>query len=234
MRGQVEEKIASEIQENNLKQINQLKRKLEMQVDERSQELQARLQRDFEIEVRKRSDEIALKREKEAMQKYKSLYSREQKELEIKLQKDFQGSVKAVREELDSERAEVARLKSLEQIRLRKLGEQKKDLFAKIKSEKLELDKQKQRMEQQARSKKLKEWEQMEQRKVKESSFMKVKVLHDDMGCEQVSRSYHIANKQKSPEREERDNFKDQEFQNPPKVDQKERNRSREFVVAVP
>ena len=36
MRGQVEEKIASEIQESNLKQINQLKRKLEMQVDERS------------------------------------------------------------------------------------------------------------------------------------------------------------------------------------------------------
>lgn len=52
----------------------------------------------------------------------------------------------------------------------------------------------------------MKEWELLEQKRAKEardSSFHKVKVLHDDMGCEQVSRTYHIANKLQDSKPEE-------------------------------
>ena len=100
-----------------------------MQVDERSQELQSRLQKDFENEDAKRSEELAARRERDAVQKYKSLYEKERRELEQRLKREFDESIKAVKCELDKERAEVARLKSLELLRLRKLGEQKKDLY---------------------------------------------------------------------------------------------------------
>lgn len=87
------------------------------------------MQKDFENEVAKRSEEIGARRERDAVQKYKSLYERERRELEQRLKRDFDESIKAVKAELDTERAEVARLKSLELLRLRKLGEQKKDLY---------------------------------------------------------------------------------------------------------
>ena len=103
--------------------------------------------------------------------------------------------MKQVKEELDKERAEVARLKSLEQVRLRKLGEKKKDMVERLKQEKRELDRERAKLEQEAKQRKLKEWELMEQRKAKEAKIidLPMKVLEDDYGCEQVSRSYHIA-----------------------------------------
>lgn len=49
------------------------------------------------MEVRRRSEELALKREKEAIWKYKSQYERERKDIEAKLQREFESSIMEVK-----------------------------------------------------------------------------------------------------------------------------------------
>ena len=53
-------------------------------------------------------------REKEILRKYKSMYEREREQLEQRLKEEFKLRIKEIKQQLDSEKAEVARLKSLE------------------------------------------------------------------------------------------------------------------------
>lgn len=72
------------------------------------------MKRDFDYEVMKKADEQLKKREKELIRKYKGMYEREKEILEKNLKKEFEMRIKEVKQQLDSEKAEVARLKSLE------------------------------------------------------------------------------------------------------------------------
>lgn len=62
--------------------------------------------------------------------------------------------------------------------------------------QKKELEKEKVRAQQEARERKVREWEALEERRRREEEFERsqvVKVLEDDQGCEQMSRHFHIA-----------------------------------------
>lgn len=83
-------------------------------MEERAQELQARLGREFEGEVRRRVEEAAGKREKEAMVRYRTQYERERKEMEARLKNEFETRLKEARAEVEKDRVEAARLKSVE------------------------------------------------------------------------------------------------------------------------
>lgn len=72
------------------------------------------MKRDFDYEVMKKADEQLKTREKEIIRKYKGMYEREKEILEKNLKKEFEMRIKEVKQQLDSEKAEVARLKSLE------------------------------------------------------------------------------------------------------------------------
>jgi len=93
------------------------------------------------------------------------------------------------------EKAEVARLKSVEQIRLRRLGEKKREVEEERRRIQGERDKDRILKERENKEKCIREWEMMEAkiRRLKEQTIIP-KVLENDEGCEQVSRSYHIAN----------------------------------------
>lgn len=52
-----------------------------------------------------------------------------------------------MKEDLDRERGEIARLKSLEQVRLRKLGEQKKDMVERLKQEEIQIQRKKHKLD---------------------------------------------------------------------------------------
>lgn len=66
---------------------------------------------------------MSKKREKELTRRYKLIYEREKEHLEKDLKNEFEQRLKEMKKELETERAEVARLKSLELIRLKKLEE---------------------------------------------------------------------------------------------------------------
>jgi hypothetical protein len=70
-----------------------------------------------------------------------------------------------VKRELAAERSEVARLKSLEQVRLRKLGEKKREIVELRKKEERENQREKSKREREAKDRCIREWEMVEAEK---------------------------------------------------------------------
>ncbi len=67
-----------------------------------------------------------------------------------------------LQKEVAAEKAEVARLKSLEQVRLKKLGEKSREIDKKLSYQQSLIEKQKFKIEQDAKEKVIREWELME------------------------------------------------------------------------
>lgn len=75
---------------------------------------------------------------------------------------DFDVSFAHMKQELAAEKSEVARLKSLEQVRLRKLGEKKREIVEQRKKEERENQREKSKREREAKDRCIREWELVE------------------------------------------------------------------------
>eukprot|EP00347_Sterkiella_histriomuscorum_P024318 403331546 len=203
VRNEVMDRIMQEVRLTNEKQLDQIKRKLEMQRQEKDENMKEKLKRDFDYEVRQKAEEISAQRQKEIVRKYKQMYEREKEQLESRLKTEFDQRIREMKEQIKEEKSQVARLKSLEHIRIRKLQEQKQEIQDHLKVEKLDIERKKAQIEYQARERKVHQLEQDE--KVQHtpahydrSMINQTKILSQDMGSEQVYKNYHQMSQQKS------------------------------------
>ncbi len=80
-------------------------------------------------------------------QKYRLHFEREKVLFQEKLLAQYKHSMATMQQEVAAERAEVARLKSLEQVRLKKLGEKTKEVDRKLRDHQTLIDRQRLRAE---------------------------------------------------------------------------------------
>ena len=90
------------------------------------------------MKVREQVEKQALAKEKEVARKYKTMYEKDKKQLQEQLNNRYQEQVQALKKDMDSRIAEVARLKSVEQIKLKKLAQQKAELEQRLTAETLQ------------------------------------------------------------------------------------------------
>ena len=74
--------------------------------------------------------------ERELARRYKVNFEREKRQLEENAGQLLKAQMATMKQELDQKIAELARLKSLEQVRLRKFEEQKRELLQQIEDQK--------------------------------------------------------------------------------------------------
>jgi hypothetical protein len=80
-------------------------------------------------------------------QKYRIYFEREKLVFKEKLLSEYKQSMTTLQREVDAEKAEVARLKSLEQVRLKKLGEKSRQIDMKLRDHQNILERQKRKAE---------------------------------------------------------------------------------------
>ena len=90
------------------------------------------------MKVGEQVEKQALAKEKEVARKYKTMYEKDKKQLQEQLSNRYQEQVQALKKDMDSRIAEVARLKSVEQIKLKKLAQQKAELEQRLTAETLQ------------------------------------------------------------------------------------------------
>lgn len=90
------------------------------------------------MKVGEQVEKQALAKEKEVARKYKTMYEKDKKQLQEQLNNRYQEQVQALKKDMDSRIAEVARLKSVEQIKLKKLAQQKAELEQRLTAETLQ------------------------------------------------------------------------------------------------